>query len=500
MRSRFLLSGIIIVIALWDTFTSSGDFIDGSGINRSIFWLGIIALSIVYRAPTRRDALYHIAPLILIALSIGFYETSFTTAISIAALPLLVIFSTTISAWRSITPICTLQNMLMTVARYALSFLQAPRALIMAMPRTAHMHTVGVIALGALLLSLLAGGVIIPPLASADEQLATLAKHLVQIFLRIDLLHILNVLFTVVLLVALIIHWKDIQKWHCTVPPSGRDGNIIASILLGGLLLVYVVFLTLQVQTLFITGLPQNFTDVLRIVKGGFWQLVTVTIINGILILIIFDRVTVFVRRIAALFTIASLLLGVSALWRMMLYIHYYGLSFEKFFAFYATIFFVGALLYIVIALLRAQRIPIVPTLMTAALWMYAVATILPLERIIYTYNLTRTQDPMSRIDINEMRMLGYDALPLIDETWDTLLVLAEQDLQYYDNDDTETRKDVAEKYWSDWRTNVIANTTLRTYGKGTLYKTPQQWYERSMTSLIYKVPMSPSSEDTTQP
>ena len=114
---------------------------------------------------------------------------------------------------------------------------------------------------------------------------------------------------------------------------------------------------------------------------------------------------------ILRIFIVASGLLLLSAAWRMGMYVYWYGLSYEKFFASYTTVFALGVFVYLLIASFAQERKDVFCFIAFAALWSYGVATVLPIERIIFKTNVQLSQLKQSRVDLNELRMLSTDVL-----------------------------------------------------------------------------------------
>jgi hypothetical protein len=107
----------------------------------------------------------------------------------------------------------------------------------------------------------------------------------------------------------------------------------------------------------------------------------------------------------------------------MFLYAFNYGLSYEKFFASYTVIYLAVVFAWLAFQLFANRSGNISKFLIFFTLWMYAILTVMPVERIIFSTNVNLSSQPGSRIDLKELRMLSYDALPLVadhskDEQW----------------------------------------------------------------------------------
>src|SRR3990167_7060518 len=151
-------------------------------------------------------------------------------------------------------------------------------------------------------------------------------------------------------------------------------------------------------------------------VKSGFWQLFFLSGINVLLYLLYYRRTSKHVQNILIAFMCASLLLLLSAAKRMGMYVFFYGFSYEKFFAAYTVIFSVFLFLRLIAALLQREKTDMVRYLVVAFVWMYAVATVLPVEQIIFRTNRALAELPNTRIDMRELQMLSADVFRLGEE------------------------------------------------------------------------------------
>jgi len=214
---------------------------------------------------------------------------------------------------------------------------------------------------------------------------------------------------------------EDISK----APTSEKKliDPIVSGIVLGGVLILYLLFLLTQLSHLWVNQLPINFGETERLVKSGFWQLFLLSVINIVFFFAYFKKTNNIVQNILKIFTATSFLLLFSAGYRMFLYVFYYGLSYEKFFASYAVIYFALIFIWLFYQLFTNREGHIFKFLIFSLLWMYAVLTVMPVERIIFSTNEKLFLRADSRIKLMELQMLSYDALPMVaahstDEKW----------------------------------------------------------------------------------
>ena len=167
--------------------------------------------------------------------------------------------------------------------------------------------------------------------------------------------------------------------------------------------------------------------------------------INVFLFLVYYHRTKAVVQKILILFTFASLFLLFSAAERMGMYVWFYGFSYEKFFATYTVLFALLLFGYLIRCLFSAERKDVVRFLISAFIWMYAVAAILPTEQFIFRANTWLSQRQDSRIDLLELQMLSADVYGLVREenTFKPSPVWNE----WF----TEQQRRSAEKQWYEW-------------------------------------------------
>jgi len=133
--------------------------------------------------------------------------------------------------------------------------------------------------------------------------------------------------------------------------------------------------------------------------------------LNTALFLTVYKKTGTTVQYILRIFIAASSLLLLSAAWRMSLYVYWYGFSYEKFFASYTTVFSLLIFVYLLLASLSKQRKDVFKVMAFAALWSYALATVLPIEKIIFNTNVELAKRSSSRINLYELQELSIDVI-----------------------------------------------------------------------------------------
>lgn len=265
---------------------------------------------------------------------------------------------------------------------------------------------------GLLLFILIASFFIIPLLSSADplfaERIGDLANWVIDF---ISMVYVVKVIF------ALFLSWIFLSM--CTAWARGFSVKqteinyhmepIAAGIVMGGVLLLYLLFLATQLEHLWVSGLPLDFATTESFVKSGFWQLFFLSVINALFFFLYYRRTPKVLQHLLGCFTVASLFLLLSAAQRMFLYVYYYGLSYEKFFASYTVLYALILFVWLLFALIRKKRSDIFYFLIMLFVWMYGFLTIMPVEKMIFQGNVYLATRADSRIDLLELQMLSGD-------------------------------------------------------------------------------------------
>lgn len=427
-----LVLGLFWVIFLWG-FWRMGIY--ALGINATVFLLGLGSL--IYCADTRNADLLRsgkswIIPLLLMALSYSFFENPFIKLVNLLVIPLTwTVFyrHAVISREQEViwTPKFVLISMCTTLlfpqfwALGGISFFRSvkPRREI----KFTNAELYGRIAKGILLLMGLSLFVVVPLLSSADlafsEKISHITDSIYQLFVSIFELTLVAKVCTIVLVACLAVggvkfarHFDQMKQ----VDTLSSTDSVVAGIVLSGILGLYAVFIWVQVEQLWFSALPAQFVTTERLVKGGFWQLILVSVVNILLFTWCYRRTNRTVQLVLSLFTPACLILVLSAANKMWLYVMTYGFSYEKFYAFYTVVFCLVVFLFLLAALSTAQRQDIVKFTCFLFLWMYGVVTVLPVERIVLGANIALASQERSRVAIDEMTMLSADVISIVDQ------------------------------------------------------------------------------------
>ncbi|MDF1497921.1 MAG: DUF4173 domain-containing protein [Patescibacteria group bacterium] len=472
---------IFWVVFLWN-FWHKGIY--ALGFNATAFgllFLGLFVWVLYKKGQYIKHDLFWIIPMVLIFLSYSIYDNPFLKIISILILPaMFTIFFIQSFLTDKKTRIWDFEFILKVINR----FFTFPRRinqtvrlylnLIIPAGKTKK-NTIFRIATGIILFLIIALTVFIPLLSSADaifaDKMQVVNDWFLNIFSSIYVYKLLTVIVLSVLFFSVLNAWS--RKFDYK-ENDGSDKNIdpiVSGIVLGGVLCLYLLFLWVQANRLWIGVLPFDFKETESLVKGGFWQLLFLSIINILIYFFVYRKTSLLVQQILTAFTVASLFLLVSAGYRMGLYVIYYGFSYEKFFASYAVIYCAILFVWLIIKLFSRQRANILKFVIVLFLWMYAVVAILPVEQFILRTNIALVNIKDSRIRLFELTMLSPDVLSLI-KKYERQGMLKENSEYLPREIDDKNNKDFD---WGPW----IENQEKLILDKA--------WYEKNLTNFVFE-------------
>jgi hypothetical protein len=322
-----------------------------------------------------------------------------------------------------------------------------------------------------------AGFVVIPLLSSVDADfknaLGFIPELIASFFEHVDFAHILQWLMTFTFFGAIGAFWLTQKPFTQDFHPRSSIDSISTGIVLGGTLMLYALFLLIQVKRLFIGELPLDFKTTESFVKSGFWQFFVLTILNILFVLRLRKaQVQNVVRTELKLLIVSSVFLALSVAQRILLYNTVYGLSYEKFFAGYTILFCIGAFLWLGFVVFFDRDDDICKSLLTVSLWSYAIMAVLPLERFMWQTNLELSKRPESRVVLDEMRMFSGDVADLAEK---------------YARSDT-TLFEVNASSWNDWFQAQCNLIYFRRDATGDFIGIePRNWYEKSLSGIAHQ-------------
>jgi len=403
----------IAVLSQWDLFTKG---VFSVGLNSTfvgaIFWF--LLLRSPNRIPLKHDWAWYL-PLWLTLLSFAIFENPWLKVLSVILLPVATGY---IYSFRQI-PNCdsliwerALANRLIRRTLSPVKYLSTAKNSLFSCfkprPDTAFSNIVRKSFIGVLMLLSL--------LTSADANFG----EFIDIILKALLTSFdLTILFKAVLIViSTILILATLLAWRREINPQvGKDSekhldDIVVGIVVAGILVIYIAFLFFQIEYLLINELPTNFLEAEKIVKSGFWQLFLLSFINALMFFIVYKNTSELVQVILRAFILASGFVVLSGCWRMGMYVYWYGFSYEKFFASYTALYALLIFSFLSIASFSNNRKDIFCFITFTSLWFYAVATLLPIEKIIFHSNVHFSKKENSRVDLFHLTDLSLDIMP----------------------------------------------------------------------------------------
>ncbi|NQV00224.1 MAG: DUF4173 domain-containing protein [Parcubacteria group bacterium] len=483
IRKQLILSAIpaiFWVVFLWSFLDKE---IYALGFNVTVFLLlffGLFIWTLYKKGYYVFNDLFWIFPMILIALSYSLYDNPFLKTIGLLVLIIMfTVFYNQAFLSDKKRKLWDFQFIVRIVSRF-FSFLTklVPTMKLyvnLIVPAGKTKKHIIIRAIGGVILFLIIALIIfVPLLSSADAVFAGKVQVIYDWFLEmISLLFMYRLLTCIVLTIlffSVLTAWS--KRFDCKEKESSdkKIDSIVSGIVLGGILCLYLLFLWVQINRLWVGALPFDFKETESLVKSGFWQLFFLSAINILIYFFIYKKTTLLVQRILTVFTMASLLLLISAGYRMGLYITYYGLSYEKFFASYTVIYSVILFVWLISRLFINKRSNVVKFLVILFLWMYAVVAVFPVEQFILRTNVVLADLKDSRIRLFELTMLSPDVLSLVKEYKEQGLL--KENIGYLSREEGDEANE--EFDWNPWieRQEKIISDKV--------------WYEKNLMNIIY--------------
>lgn len=474
-----IIPAIFWVAFLWN-FWDKGIYI--LGFNATIFGfisLGLFIWVLRQKGHYTKHDLFWIIPMILIFLSYSIYDNPFLKITSLLVLPVMfALFYNQAFLTDKKTRRWNFEFILKIVVRFFSFFTALGQTaklylhLIMPAGQTKK-NTIARIIGGIILFLIIALTVFIPLLSSADalfaEKMGVIYEWFLNIFSSVFVYKLLVAVALTILIFSALAAWGKKFDYKEKESSDKNIDSIISGIVIGGVLCLYLLFLGIQVSSLWVGVLPFEFKQTESLVKSGFWQLLFLSIINILIYFFTYKKTKLFGQWILTAFTVASLLLLASAGYRMGLYVTYYGFSYEKFFASYTVIYCAILFIWLIIKLFAKQRANILKFLIVLFLWMYSIVAIFPVEQFILRANIALSNIKESRIRLFEMTMLSPDVLSSVKKYQQQGLL---KEKTGYLSREKENKQD-EDFDWQPWieRQEKIISDKI--------------WYEKNLTNIV---------------
>jgi hypothetical protein len=438
---RCAVLGVFSIIFMWG-FWTSGVF--ALGINATIFLLGVawvLYLSDENSKLLIRSGKVWMIPIGLMALSFALFENPFIKLVNLAVIPISwsLFYSAAVLSrektviWSPRFVALSILSTLLFPGCFALSMCEYASLL------RARLHLkfttralVGRVLQGVGLLLALALFVVVPLLVSADTafgerllDLANLVHGWCGAILELSFLGRICCLVGVTCAVLGIIKLSRLMGTTAPSVSVPTIDSIVSGIVISGILAIYSLFIWVQFERLWFSVLPTQFSVAEQVAKGGFWQLVAISFINILLFTWCYRRTSPVVQGVLTAFTLACLVLVLSAANKMWLYVTTYGLSYEKFYASYTVLFCLIVFVALIRSLFTREAKDTVRFTCFSFLWMYGIVCVLPVEYVVLAANIELSKRAESRIDLAEMTMLSADVIGLAESNRSLLVAQA---------------------------------------------------------------------------
>ena len=419
--TSFVLS-LFFIIFLWGVWSRE---VFALGINLTLYLAGV-TLFFVYRL--KKDKKYvasdltWIIPLLLLSISFALYENPFFKPFTMLAFPVLLALFYSYAWIERKNEIDWDAFFIIKIVKHVLSFLTFLLTSVKLLFYTVYnkektkngMLKRVLIGITLLLVALF---IIVPLLSSADPVFALKLKPFYDAVTKI--LSASIVAKIIVFAVLSIVSLTGLMAWGRPREITNNSKDIkldivMTSIVLGGIFAVYLLFLFIQLDRLWVGALPFDFKETENLVKSGFWQLLFLSLLNLAIFFFLYRKTVSVGQKLLGIFSFASVLLLVSSAHRMALYVTHYGFSYEKFYASYTVLFCIILFLWLISQLFQSKKSNVIIFLVFQFLLMFALVSIFPVELFILKSNMALVTKPDTKIKLFEMAMLSPDILTQI--------------------------------------------------------------------------------------
>lgn len=407
------------VISQWGFWTKG---VYAIGINAALVGLGFWLILIRTRTiPLSKKDCVWLLPLWLVILSFALFENPWLKLISMLMLPLAtgIVYSFRQTSacdeqhWNS-----SLVSHILSRAAHSVNFFGDAWFMVVSLLKKVFGGTENTI-----VLRVVSGVTILAPVAvivlfllsSADANFLKFIGSIYDVFWEnvsfTFFFKIILIFVTTTVVLSMLLGWQDQSDHESDELSDNKLDDIVAGVVVSGVLLIYIVFLCFQVEYLLLKRLPLDFVTTEKIVKSGFWQLLFLSVLNAVMFFVVYKNTTIIVQYILRVFILASGLVLLSACWRIALYVYWYGLSYEKFFASYTAFYALLVFAFLVTVSLSEQRKNIFKFIALSSLWFYSIASVLPIEKTIFNTNIFLSQKSDTRINFYHLTVLSVDVL-----------------------------------------------------------------------------------------
>lgn len=243
-------------------------------------------------------------------------------------------------------------------------------------------------------------GIVLILLSSADMIFANLFSGIGNLFKDINIGTTFNIILRIAIIIIIYLLFlslflsiqKKNKKEERKIKESSGKYNFTIKLLLIVLNIVYLVFCFIQLQSLFAKINISNSFDYATYARTGFFQLMFVSFINFGLILIsnrYYKKEEKIIRILNLLLVLFTIIIAVSAIYRMYMYETEFGLTYLRTFVYIALITEIIALVPI-IAYIFNKKIDFIKWCLIVGISIYCIANYINIEKVIVSKNISR--------------------------------------------------------------------------------------------------------------
>ena len=243
-------------------------------------------------------------------------------------------------------------------------------------------------------------GIVLILLSSADMIFANLFSGIGNLFKDINIGTTFNIILRIAIIIIIYLLFLNLflsiqkknKKEERKIKESSGKYNFTIKLLLIVLNIVYLVFCFIQLQSLFAKINISNSFDYATYARTGFFQLMFVSFINFGLILIsnrYYKKEEKIIRILNLLLVLFTIIIAVSAIYRMYMYETEFGLTYLRTFVYIALITEIIALVPI-IAYIFNKKIDFIKWCLIVGISIYCIANYINIEKVIVSKNISR--------------------------------------------------------------------------------------------------------------
>ncbi len=243
-------------------------------------------------------------------------------------------------------------------------------------------------------------GIVLILLSSADMIFANLFSGIGNLLKNINIGTTFNIILRIAIIIIIYLLFlslflsiqKKNKKEERKIKESSGKYNFTIKLLLIILNIVYLVFCFIQLQSLFAKINISNSFDYATYARTGFFQLMFVSFINFGLILIsnrYYKKEKKIIRILNLLLVLFTIIIAVSAIYRMYMYETEFGLTYLRTFVYIALITEIIALVPI-IAYIFNKKIDFIKWCFIVGISIYCIANYINIEKVIVSKNISR--------------------------------------------------------------------------------------------------------------